>query len=72
MRNLVQEIEGAQVNSQTTVKDYMTESDSVSINVNSYLRGARVINKTEMPDGAVEVEMEVEVPGEFFDTLQKN
>lgn len=72
MRNLVQEIEGAQVNSQTTVKDYMTESDSVSINVNSYLRGARVINKTEMPDGAVEVEMEVEVPGEFFETLQKN
>jgi len=72
MRNLVQEIQGAQVNSQTTVKDYMTESDSVHISVNSYLRGARVINKTEMPDGAVEVEMEVEVPGEFFDSLKKN
>ena len=72
MRNLVVEIEGAQVNAETTVKDYMTESDSVYINVNSYLRGARVINKTEMPDGAVEVEMEVEVPGEFFESLQKN
>jgi len=36
------------------------------------LRGARVINKTEMPDGAVEVEMEVEVPGEFFDSLKKD
>jgi len=70
MRNLVQEIQGAQVNSETTVKDFMTESDSVNISVNSYLRGARVINKTEMPDGAVEVEMEVEVPGEFFDSLQ--
>jgi len=72
MRNLVVEIEGAQVNAETTVKDYMTESDSVDIHVNSYLRGARVINKTEMPDGAVEVEMEVEMPGEFFDSLQKN
>ena len=71
MRNLVIEIQGAKVNSETTVKDYMTESDAINIHVNSYLRGARVINKTEMPDGAVEVEMEVEVPGEFFDSLQK-
>ena len=72
MRNLVVEIEGAKVHGETTVKDYMTESDTVNIHVNSYLRGARVINKTEMPDGAVEVEMEVEVPGEFFDSLQQN
>jgi len=72
MRNLAQEIEGAKVSAQTKVKDYMTESDAVSINVNSYLRGARVIGKNEMPDGAVEVEMEVEVPGEFFDSLQKD
>ena len=71
MRNLVVEIEGAKVNAETTVKDYMTESDSVNIHVNSYLRGARVINKTELPDGAVEVEMEVEMPGDFFDSLQK-
>jgi len=71
MRNLVVEIEGAKVHGETTVKDYMTESDTVNIHVNSYLRGARVINKTEMPDGAVEVEMEVEMPGEFFDSLQK-
>ena len=72
MRNLVVEIEGAQVNAETTVKDYMTESDAVNIHVNSYLRGARVIDKTEMEDGAVEVEMEVEVPGEFFESLQQN
>jgi TolB-like protein len=72
MRNLVVEIEGAKVSAETTVKDYMTENDAIDIHVNSYLRGARVINKTEMQDGAVEVEMEVEVPGEFFESLQKN
>jgi TolB-like protein len=71
MRNLAQEIQGAQIDSETTVKDYMTESDNVSIGVNSFLRGARMIDKKEMPDGAVEVEMEVEVPGEFFDSLQR-
>jgi len=71
MRNLVQEIQGAQVDSQTTVKDFVTENDQVNVQVNSFLRGARVIDKREMPDGAVEVEMEVEVPGEFFDRLQQ-
>jgi hypothetical protein len=69
MRNLAQEIQGAQIDSETTVKDYMTENDSVRIGVNTFLRGARMIDKKEMPDGAVEVEMEVEVPGEFFDNL---
>lgn len=69
MRNLVQEIQGAQIDSQTTVKDFVTENDQVNVQVNSFLRGARVIDKREMPDGAVEVEMEVEVPGEFFDNL---
>jgi hypothetical protein len=69
MRNLAQEIQGAQIDSETTVKDYMTENDNVTIGVNSFLRGARVIDKKEMPDGAVEVEMEVEVPGEFFDSM---
>jgi len=71
MRNLVQEIQGAQVDSQTTVKDFMTESDQVNVQVSSFLRGARVIDKREMADGAVEVEMEVTVPGEFFDRLKQ-
>jgi TolB-like protein len=69
MRNLVQEIQGAQVDSKTTVKDFVVESDQVNVQVSSFLRGARIIDKREMPDGAVEVEMEVEVPGEFFDQL---
>jgi hypothetical protein len=69
MRNLVQQIEGAQVDSKTTVKDFVAESDQVNVQVNSFLRGARIIDKREMPDGAVEVEMEVEVPGTFFDRL---
>lgn len=69
MRNLAQEIQGAQVDSQTTVKDFMTQSDVINVQVNTFLRGARVIDKRELPDGAVEVTMEVEVPGEFFDGL---
>ncbi len=71
MRNLIQEVQGARINSQTTIKDFMTESDSVTLQVNSRIRGARVINKKIMPDGTVEVEMEVEMSAEFFENLDK-
>ncbi len=72
MRNLAQQIQGAHVDAKTTVKDFMTESDNVTLRVNTYIRGARVISKKEMPDGAVEVEMEVELPAEFFEKLSAN
>ena len=72
MRNLAQQIQGAHIDAKTTVKDYMTESDNVTLQVNTYIRGARVISKKEMPDGAVEVEMEIEVPAEFFEKLSAN
>ncbi len=71
MRNLIQEVQGAKINSQTTIKDFMTESDSVNLQVNSHIRGARMINKKIMPDGTVEVEMEVEMSAEFFENLDK-
>ena len=72
MRNLVQQIQGARIDAETTVKDYVTESDHIKMEVNSYIRGARVINQKQMPDGTVEVEMEVEVPAAFFEQLYTN
>ena len=72
MRNLAQQIQGAHIDAKTTVRDFMTESDNVTLQVNTYIRGARVISKKEMPDGAVEVEMEVEMPAEFFEKLSAN
>ncbi len=72
MRNLVQQIQGARIDAETTVKDYVTESDHIKLEVNSYIRGARVVNQKQMPDGTVEVEMEVEVPASFFEELYSN
>ena len=34
------------------------------------LQGARVVNQRPLPDGSVEVEMEVELTEEFFKALQ--
>ena len=69
MRNLAQQIQGAHIDAETTVRDYVTESDTIKMEVNSYIRGARVISQKQQPDGTVEVEMEVEVPAEFFEQL---
>ncbi len=72
MRNLAQQIQGAKVDAATTVKDYVTESDEIRLEVNSYIRGARVVSQKQMPDGTVEVEMEIEVPAAFFEQLYSN
>ena len=69
MRNLAQQIQGAHIDAETTVRDYVTESDTIKMEVNSYIRGARVISQKQSPDGTVEVEMEVEVPAAFFEQL---
>jgi len=72
MRNLAQQIQGARIDAETTVKDYVTESDHIKLEVNSYIRGARVVSQKQLPDGTVEVEMEVEVPASFFEQLYSN
>jgi curli biogenesis system outer membrane secretion channel CsgG len=69
MRNLVEQIQAVKITSDTTIKDLTTQDDSIRIQVNSTLQGARVVNQRQLPDGSVEVEMEVELTEEFFKTL---
>ncbi|MBT8374352.1 MAG: LPP20 family lipoprotein [Deltaproteobacteria bacterium] len=69
MRNLLEQIQSTQVTSDTKIKDMMAENDTVRIQLNSSLRGARVVNKKQMPDGSVEVEMEVELTEDLINTL---
>ena len=70
LRNLVEKIQALQITSDTTIKDMVTQDDSIRIQLNSTLQGARVINQRQLPDGSVEVEMEVELTQEFIKTLQ--
>jgi len=69
MRNLLEQIQSTQITSDTKIKDMMTENDTVRIQLNSSLRGARVVNKKQMPDGSVEVEMEVELTEDLINSL---
>jgi curli biogenesis system outer membrane secretion channel CsgG len=69
MRNLLEQIQSTQITSDTKIKDMMAEDDTIRIQLNSSLRGARVVNRKQMPDGSVEVEMEVELTEDFINAL---
>ena len=68
----MQQIQGVKIDADTTIKDMMTQDDTVRIQLNSTLQGARTIDQRQMPDGSVEVEMEVELTEEFLDRLYAN
>ena len=69
MRNLLEQIQSTQISSDTKIKDMMAENDTIRIQLNSSLRGARVVNRKQMSDGSVEVEMEVELTEDFINAL---
>jgi curli biogenesis system outer membrane secretion channel CsgG len=70
MRNLAEQIQAVQITADTTIKDMVTQDDNIRIQLNSTVQGARVINQRQLPDGSVEVEMEVELTEEFLKTVQ--
>ena len=69
IRNLVEEIKGTHIAADTTIEQMMTQSDSIRMQLNTTLQGARVVSREQMPDGSVRVEMEVELPEEFIRTI---
>lgn len=63
-RQLVEVINGVHVNSETVVKDFVTESDVIKTKVEGLIKGAELIGEPKyMSDGSVEVEMQVKLFG---------
>ena len=58
-RNLLEIVQGIRVDSQTLVKNYMVENDEINTKVQGIIKGARVTNQQEFPDGSVEVTVEM-------------
>jgi TolB-like protein len=69
IRNLVEEIKGTQVAADTTIEQMMTQNDSIRMQLNTSLQGARVVSRENLPDGSVRVEMEVELSEAFLRTI---
>ncbi len=65
LRNLLEQAYGVTIKSHTTVKDFITENDTIKAKVNAYIKGAKVIDTKYLSDGSVEIEMEIILGYEF-------
>jgi len=54
-RNLLEITKGVQVSSETTVRDFVTESDVIRAQIEGLVKGATVANQEYLSDGTVEV-----------------
>ncbi len=61
LRNLLEEVYGVTVRSNTTVRDFVTQSDDIKARVGAFVRGARVISERSLGDGSYETEVEIEM-----------
>jgi hypothetical protein len=65
-RNLLEQTYGLQVVGTTSVRDFVTQSDSVRTQVDAFIRGAKVVDTRMLDDGSVEADMEVTLGKEFW------
>ena len=70
MRNALEAIKGVQIDSQTTVRNAMLESDVIRSQVTGYIRGVEVVGETKyLSDGSVQVKVRVSLEGYILNTL---
>lgn len=65
-RNLLEQTYDLQVSGSTTVRDYVSRSDTVRTKVDAFIRGAKVADIRMLDDGSVETEMEITLGQEFW------
>ncbi len=64
-RNLLEIVKGVQIQSSTTVENFMLTNDTIHSQVEGMIRGAQVTKTQYMEDGTVEVYMEMNMGGGF-------
>jgi hypothetical protein len=68
LRNLAETIYGVRVDSYTTVRDFVTQSDVIKARLNTVIQGAREVDYVERQDGTAEVTVEITL-GQVEDIL---
>lgn len=59
-RNLAETVNGLRITSNTTVRDFVAESDEIRTSLNTFLKGAKLTGPPQyMPDAIVEVEVQI-------------
>lgn len=62
-RQLAELINGVRVDSETVVKDFVTESDTIRTQVSALIKGAKIGDTRYLSDGSVEVDMMLDLYG---------
>ncbi len=62
-RNLIGIVKGMSIDSETTMRDLIIESDVVNRKITGTLRGAQIVEEKSMPDGGYYVKMRVPIYG---------
>ncbi|SDN79225.1 hypothetical protein SAMN04488516_10735 [Desulfonauticus submarinus] len=68
-RNLLEVIKGVQIDSTTTVQNYMVTNDIIVSRVQGFLQNSQVLDIAYMSDGSVEVTVGVSLRGGLADVL---
>lgn len=63
VRQLGENIQGVYIDSKTTVRDFVTQSDEIRSKFEGWIKGAKKTMVRELPDGTVEVDVELELRG---------
>lgn len=62
IRKLAEQIKGLQISSETSVRDFVTESDTINTALRTYLVGMREVGRPRyMEDGTCEVDMQIKL-----------
>lgn len=68
-RNLLELLKGVQIDSQTTVQNFIVADDIAISQVRGYLKNAKILDTAYMSDGSVEVKVGVRLRSGFADVL---
>lgn len=66
-RNLAEQVHGFRVWGNTAVSAFAAQNDSIRTYVDSFIRGARVVNTTAIADGNFETTVELDLSQQFLD-----
>ena len=59
MRKIAEEVNGLRIDATTTVKDFVAQHDEIRTDMQTYLRGCRVVARRRLEDGTAEVDVEL-------------
>lgn len=65
-RNLAEQVQGLQVNGNSSVRDLASKNDTIQTYVSAYLRGARVVSTEMVSNGMYEAVVELTLAPTFF------